>query len=123
MREFYQCDYDIAGQYELMIPDAEVLRVMCEVLSSLDLGVFTVKINHRKILDGIFEVCGVPECKFRAICSAVDKLDKSPWEEVKKEMVEEKGLDAAIADQIGAYVKLKGVSIETNVDNRRRRVD
>ena len=32
--------------------------------------------NHRKILDGMFEVCGVPADKFRAICSSVDKLDK-----------------------------------------------
>lgn len=34
------------------------------------------KINHRKILDGIFEVCGVPPEKIRTISSAVDKLDK-----------------------------------------------
>ena len=27
-REFYQCDFDIAGKYGLMIPDAEVLKVM-----------------------------------------------------------------------------------------------
>ncbi len=36
---------------------------------------------------------------FRTICSAVDKLDKSPWEEVKREMVSEKGLDEAAADR------------------------
>lgn len=34
------------------------------------------KLNHRKILDGIFEVCGVPPEKIRTISSAVDKLDK-----------------------------------------------
>ena len=34
--------------------------------------------NHRKILDGIFQVCGVPEDKIRTISSAVDKLDKLP---------------------------------------------
>lgn len=34
------------------------------------------QINHRKILDGIFEVCGVPSEKIRTISSAVDKLDK-----------------------------------------------
>lgn len=45
---------------------------------------------------------------FRTICSSVDKLDKSPWEEVKKEMVEEKNLDPEKADQIGEYVKLSG---------------
>lgn len=91
-----------------MIPDSEILRILCEVLTDLDVGKFTVKINHRKILDGIFEVCGVPEQNIRPISSAVDKLDKSPWADVKKEMVEEKGLASEVADKIGEYVKLKG---------------
>ncbi|KAG1451139.1 hypothetical protein G6F56_008162 [Rhizopus delemar] len=108
MREFYQCDFDIAGVYDPMIPDSEILRILCEVLTDLDVGKFTVKINHRKILDGIFEVCGVPEQNIRPISSAVDKLDKSPWADVKKEMVEEKGLASEVADKIGEYVKLKG---------------
>lgn len=56
----------------------------------------------------MFGACGVPADKFRPICSAVDKLDKSPWEEVRKEMVEEKGLDPNVADTIGEYVKLSG---------------
>ena len=107
-REFYQCDFDIAGTYESMVPDAECLKVMNDILSSLDIGEFTIKINHRKILDGIFEVCGVPEDSFRPICSAVDKLDKMSWKDVKKEMTDVKGLDPAIADKIGEYVLRKG---------------
>ncbi|KAK3876761.1 hypothetical protein Pcinc_018474 [Petrolisthes cinctipes] len=107
-REFYQCDFDIAGQFDAMIPDAECVQLVHQVLSRLDLGDFTIKINHRKILDGLFGVCGVPLEKFRPICSAVDKLDKSPWEEVRKEMVDEKGLDEEVADLIGEYVKLSG---------------
>lgn len=59
-----------------MIPDVECVRVVTEILDSLDLKDFVIKINHRKILDGLFEACGVPENQFRAICSAVDKLDK-----------------------------------------------
>lgn len=35
-----------------------------------------------------------------------------PWAEVKKEMTQEKGLDSAIADKIGQYVKLKGAGLE-----------
>lgn len=77
MREFFQCDFDIAGAYDPMIPDAEILRIVVEIFG--DLGWkdnFTIKINHRKILDGIFAVCGVPTDKTRTISSAVDKLDK-----------------------------------------------
>lgn len=33
---------------------------------------------------------------------------QSPWAEVRKEMVEEKGLDGATADRIGEYVRLSG---------------
>ncbi|KAI9342670.1 hypothetical protein BDR26DRAFT_933577 [Obelidium mucronatum] len=108
MREFFQCDFDIAGEYGSMIPDAEILKVVVDVLDAVDIGKFKIKINHRKILDGMFEVCGVPAEKFRAISSAVDKLDKSPWAEVKKEMVSEKGLDEEVADRIEQYVKLCG---------------
>jgi len=110
MREFYQCDFDIAGSYDAMIPDVEAITVMVEALTALDVGDFKVKINHRQILDGMFAVCGVPEDKIRSISSAVDKSDKLPWEEVKKEMVEEKGLAPEIADKIGNYIKLKGGS-------------
>ncbi|KAH0385904.1 histidyl-tRNA synthetase [Aureobasidium sp. EXF-12298] len=109
MREFYQCDFDIAGSYDPMIPDAEILRIACEIFDELGWkGKYTIKLNHRKILDGIFSVCGVPTDKLRTISSAVDKLDKSPWDEVKREMTEEKGLDPEIADKIGNYVVRKG---------------
>ena len=87
-----------------MIPDAECVRIVFEILSQLELGSFVIKVctymcvncyyicsgkrvtvsiygftlqvNHRKLLDGMFEACGVPPEKFRSICSAVDKLDK-----------------------------------------------
>jgi histidyl-tRNA synthetase len=108
MREFSQADLDITGAWDPMIPDAEIISLLCTVLTRLDVGEFTVKLNHRKILDGIFEVCGVPQDKIRSISSAVDKLDKLPWLEVKKEMTEEKGLSSDVADKIGEYVKHKG---------------
>lgn len=92
LREFYQCvrrmcaapqteidaaqDFDIAGTYDPMIPDAEILVIICQILRDLDIGEFTIKLNHRKLLDGIFELCGVPADKIRTISSAVDKLDK-----------------------------------------------
>ncbi|KAK1847494.1 histidyl-trna synthetase [Colletotrichum chrysophilum] len=109
MREFYQCDFDIAGTYDSMLPDAEIIRIVVEVFEGLGWnGNYTIKLNHRKILDGIFEVCGVPEDKIRTISSAVDKLDKLPWADVRKEMTEEKGLDGEVADKIGEWVVLKG---------------
>lgn len=107
--EFYQCDFDIAGTFDPMLPDSEIIRIITEVFNGLGwAGNYTIKLNHRKILDGIFEVCGVPADKIRTISSAVDKLDKAPWAEVRKEMVEEKGLAEDVADKIGEWVVLKG---------------
>jgi histidyl-tRNA synthetase len=76
MREFYQCDFDIAGSYDAMIPDAEVLKIATDVFEALKWDSYTIKINHRKILDGMFKAAGVKEELIRPISSAVDKLDK-----------------------------------------------
>ncbi|KAL3803901.1 hypothetical protein ACHAW5_010671 [Stephanodiscus triporus] len=107
-REFYQCDFDIAGSYGRMVPDSECLVVACEILDALPIGDFGIKLNHRRLLDAILDICGVPADKFRSICSAVDKLDKEPWGEVRREMVDEKGLAGDVADRIGEFVVLKG---------------
>jgi histidyl-tRNA synthetase len=91
-----------------MLPDAECVKIAAEILSELKIGDFVIKVNHRQILDGMFAACGVPVDKFRAICSAVDKLDKTPWDEVRREMINEKGLSSESADMIGEYVCLNG---------------
>eukprot|EP00178_Gracilaria_changii_P025493 TRINITY_DN78532_c0_g1_i1.p1 TRINITY_DN78532_c0_g1~~TRINITY_DN78532_c0_g1_i1.p1 ORF type:complete len:475 (+),score=89.99 TRINITY_DN78532_c0_g1_i1:2325-3749(+) len=120
-REFYQCDFDIAGQYPAMIPDAEVLVVMMEMFDALAatseyhhklLGSFCIKVSNRVILDSILRVCGVPDDKLRTICSAIDKLDKMSWNEVRNEMILEKDLDEDVADAIEPYVSLKGEPYE-----------
>lgn len=108
MREFYQCDFDVAGSYDSMVADSEILGLLCEGLTGLGISDFKIKVNHRKILDGIFAVCGVAEQDVRKISSAVDKLDKSPWEAVKREMVEEKNQSEEVADKIGEFVKHSG---------------
>uniref|UniRef100_A0A5K3FMQ9 histidine--tRNA ligase n=1 Tax=Mesocestoides corti TaxID=53468 RepID=A0A5K3FMQ9_MESCO len=107
-REFYQCDFDIAGDFGLMMADAECLRVVYEVLRDLNLGEFVIKLNHRRFLDGLFSACGVPPEKFATTCSSVDKLDKAPWEDVKLELLQEKGLSPATVELIGEYTQITG---------------
>ncbi|KAL9274698.1 Histidine--tRNA ligase, cytoplasmic-like protein [Drosera capensis] len=111
-REFYQCDFDIAGQFEKMGPDFEIIKILTELLNELEIGDYEVKLNHRKLLDGMLEICGVPPEKFRTICSSIDKLDKQSFDQVKKEMVEEKGLTVEIADRIGTFVNERGPPLE-----------
>eukprot|EP00181_Compsopogon_caeruleus_P004868 CAMPEP_0184679412 /NCGR_PEP_ID=MMETSP0312-20130426/2245_1 /TAXON_ID=31354 /ORGANISM="Compsopogon coeruleus, Strain SAG 36.94" /LENGTH=468 /DNA_ID=CAMNT_0027128833 /DNA_START=147 /DNA_END=1553 /DNA_ORIENTATION=+ len=120
-REFYQCDFDIAGEHPLMVADAEVLSVLCAQLNALSsvstyheqlLRPYRIKINHRELLDAIFKLCGVEEGMIRTISSSIDKLDKEPWEHVRKEMVDVKGLDSEIADKVGEYTRISGPPAE-----------
>ncbi|EMP35303.1 Histidyl-tRNA synthetase, cytoplasmic [Chelonia mydas] len=101
-------DFDIAGQFDPMIPDAECLKIVHEILSMLQLGDFLIKVNDRRILNGVFAVCGIPDSLFHSTCSTVDKLNKATWEDVKSEMVGEKGLSPKAVDRIGEYVQLHG---------------
>ncbi|KAI0501257.1 hypothetical protein KFK09_016200 [Dendrobium nobile] len=90
-REFYQCNFDVAGQCEVMEADFEVLKVLTEVLDELNIGDYEIKLNHRKLLDVMLEICGVSSEKFRTVCSSIDKLDKQSFEQVKKEWWKRKG--------------------------------
>ena len=113
-REFYQCDFDIAGQSGLMISDAEVISIVCELLTAIgklckmDDFKYTIRVSHRQLLSAMTKVAGVPDEKFKTVCSSVDKLDKSPWEEVARELVDVKGLSQAAADKIHEYVGFQG---------------
>jgi histidyl-tRNA synthetase len=108
-REFYQCDFDIAGNYDgSMVADSECIKIIAEILDKLEFGSYEIKINHRCLLDGMFEVCGVPEAKMRQVSSAIDKLDKLSWTEVKKELIDEKGLSEDVAEKIGTFTQIRG---------------
>lgn len=106
-RSFYQLDFDIAGEYDRMIPDAEVINVMIDILDKFDIN-FTVKFNHRAIIDIILlDLCNVPKDKFIGICSTIDKLDKQSWAEVVEEM-KEKGLENSVIENIKSHVMVIG---------------
>ncbi|KAM9312427.1 histidine--tRNA ligase, cytoplasmic-like [Gastrophryne carolinensis] len=107
-REFYQCDFDIAGHHDPMIPDAECLKIMYEILSELKLGGFLIKVNHRRLLSGILMACGIPDSMFKTICTSIDKLDKVPWDKVRSEMIEEKEIGTEIVDRLSKYIRLNG---------------
>ena len=111
-REFYQCDFDIAGSFSPMLPDAEVLSVVVDILTSLDIGDFVVKVNHRKFLDAMIELAGCEKRKFKSICSSIDKLDKEPWEKVRFELINQKGLNEEMCDKLHKFVVLQGAPWE-----------
>jgi len=84
-RVFTQCDVDILGVKD-MIAEAELLALAQDCFKELGLGNITVKINNRKLLDGILEYAGVPDKdKFNTII-ILDKMDKIGIEGVKNEI-------------------------------------
>mmetsp|Transcript_5601 Transcript_5601/g.9636 ORF Transcript_5601/g.9636 Transcript_5601/m.9636 type:complete len:452 (+) Transcript_5601:1329-2684(+) len=107
-REFYQCDFDIAGSYGLMIPDADMISVIVDIISSLDIGGFVIKVNHRRFLDSMIQLAGCEKRKFKAICSSIDKLDKEPWAVVKDELINMKGLSEEMCAKLEKFVQYKG---------------
>ena len=87
-REFYQCDIDIIGDGELsIINDAEIPSIIYNTFKSLGFDDFTICINNRKILNGLFESLELQE-KSAEILRVIDKIDKIGQEKVKNELIE-----------------------------------
>lgn len=80
-REFYQFDFDSVGTSS-MLADAECCMVMCDTLEALGIrsGDYVVKVNNRKVLNGVLEVVhqGEPLSTGASlnILRAIDKLDR-----------------------------------------------
>lgn len=75
-REFYQCDIDVIGDGELnIINDAEIPTIMHETFKELGLENYTIHINNRKLLNGLFEFANVKE-KSVDIMRTIDKIEK-----------------------------------------------
>ena len=85
-REFYQCDIDVIGENELSLKyDSEMINVIYDIFSKLDIGSFTIKINNRKILNGFFKYLNLDN-KVTDILRIIDKTDKIGIDNVKEEL-------------------------------------
>lgn len=107
-REFYQCDADVAGTNSL-ISDAELALIYLQVFKRLKIDV-DIKINSRKILAALAEVCGGTD-KINIITIAIDKLDKIGIEKVKEELIEN-NLSAQQISVIENYLQIDGSNDE-----------
>ena len=81
-REFYQCDVDIIGDGTLSIlNDAELPSIIYNIFKDLGFEDFTICINNRKILNGLFESLNLTQ-KSTEILRIIDKIDKIGKEKV-----------------------------------------
>lgn len=102
-REFTQCDIDTFGTTS-PLADAEIIALTQECLLGVGFKRFTIRINSRQILFKIMENAGVPKDKVFSAIQSIDKLDKKPAEEVKKEL-SEKELNSEIIEKIFSGIK------------------
>jgi len=92
-REFYQCDADVVGS-DSLINEVELIQIFDDALTTLQVPA-VIKINNRKILQGIAELAGVAE-RMMEMTIAIDKLDKVGEEGVVKELLERGFSDDAV---------------------------
>lgn len=84
-REFYQCDADIVGT-KSMLADAEIVAVICSILTRLGFAKFEVKLNNRKILTAIGKYAGVSAEDLGVLYRSIDKLEKVGPDGVREEL-------------------------------------
>lgn len=110
-REFYQCDIDIIGDGELdLINDAELPSVIYTIFTKLGFQNFTIRINNRKILNGLFESLELND-KATEILRIIDKIDKIGKDAVIEEL-EKIEVNKEAINKIMEFIAIEGTSDE-----------
>ena len=102
-REFYQCDIDVIGRDTLDLSyDAEIPSIIASIFSSLDLD-FTIRINNRKILNGLFDSLKIEDrVSTLRVLDSMEKIGKEKTKVALKDI----GLDDSQIEQIFDFYKL-----------------
>ena len=83
-REFQQFDFDTVGAKSMMA-DAEACCVMCDALEAIGIrrGNYLIKVNNRKVLNGVLELCSLGKVESREeesiamnVLRCIDKHDR-----------------------------------------------
>jgi histidyl-tRNA synthetase len=118
-REFWQADADIVGS-EKMDCEAECLVASAVILEALGFRDFAIKLNNRKILNGIIEFLQIPKEKAPDVFRALDKLEKFGESEVLKEILKA-GVKQPKAKKLLEMIKARG-SPSTILERERKRL-
>ena len=110
-REFYQCDIDVIGDGELnIINDAEIPAIMNETFKELGLENYTIHINNRKLLNGLFEYNCIKE-KAQDVMRTIDKIEKIGKETVI-EILKDYEISENSINNIINFIEIKGTTDE-----------
>ncbi len=108
-REFFQCDADVVGTDSLLV-EMEIILLLKEVLNRLGIVEFEIKINHRKVLEGICEAIGKAG-EMNALATAIDKLDKIGTNQVMEELAN-KGFEPQSLEKLQTILEISGSNDE-----------
>ena len=108
-REFTQCDVDVVG-VKSMAADAEMVEIAQRAFQQLRLGV-VIKVNSRKLLNGILAAAGVKADKAETCILTMDKLEKTGQQAVEKELGE-KGIASSVTKKLLAMITASGSNKE-----------
>lgn len=115
-REFTQCDADVVGSLSLL-NEVELANIYHEVFTELGIKNYELRINSRKILVALAELCGgtdnlpAGQAGMMDITIAIDKLDKIGLEKVKEEL-QQRGLKDEQVSIIENYLNITGSNEE-----------
>lgn len=108
-REFYQCDIDVIGDGSLDFRfDAEIPSVICLVFRKLGFEKFTIRVNNRKIFNGLFRHLDISN-QAPGVMQAIDKIEKIGSDAVKEEL-HRIGLKSETIAAVVNFVSIQGVS-------------
>ena len=105
-RQFYQCDADTVGAGSVAA-DAEICAMLSDTLEKVGIprGDYVVRVNNRKVLNGVLEAMGVSdEAQAADVLRTIDKFDKV-GESGVRELLGKGRLDAS-----GAYIDGVGLA-------------
>ncbi|MEM4157700.1 MAG: histidine--tRNA ligase [Candidatus Methanomethylicaceae archaeon] len=116
LREFLQADIDIVGSAR-MEADMECISTAVDALKSLELEGFEVRINNRKILEGMMESLAIPPEVSMRVFRTLDKIEKIGEENVSKEL-EKIGLNTEVICEILSFIHNQGSEALDHAEGR-----
>ncbi len=84
-REFYQCDVDVLGSRSPIV-ETELCASVSDVLVRLGFNDFTIRLNHRLLLDAMMSSAMIEKDKRSSVLVIVDKLDKIGVNSVRNQL-------------------------------------
>ncbi len=135
-RQFYQCDADTVGAPSVAA-DAEICAMLADCLETVGIarGDYVVRVNNRKVLNGVLEVMGLSDQAQRdAVLRTIDKFDKVGSDGVRQLLgkgrldasgayIDGVGLSEAKAEPVIAFLTSKGADAKETLSNLRRAVE